>query len=1356
MSPHALAAKKTRKRRTAIANNIRSIFKIPNAGKSSSDDASDASLNPNDFSDLDNSSSNNSDDKPKRRSSDTALLYEAQATGLITEPQDKPARVSGGIIGKLFKSKKKQAGQAEAEDRPKRRASESELGVKAKNESSDTEGKSNEKIPKSRGSGSSASLRVERKLGKETDDGPIEKGSKSRGSGSSASLRVERKLGKEIDDGAIEKGSKSRGSGSSASLRGERKLGEENDGSNEKSSKSRGSGTSVGLRGERKLGKETINSSAVASDKTKKKSRDIDDKPKRRGSAGALTYKGSRETRSERGADDSSTSGAPKPKRNAGMGKDDSLRSIRSAGASKPKKKRTLVSSSAKSSKDGDNTTTTKKKMSSRSSGRSRILSDSVSSKDAKNNMLKTTTSDSSASSRESKSENSERSPKSPGALSSKGPGKRNVKSLRAERKIGDESEKKTRGNSVGRINKDKFRKKKLKQERRRSVGNNDALNNGLAVSMPATTTSGGTLGNSLATLSLNDADPSSSTQQRVFAGDAPIAAENDGFTSISKTIKASSMSVNRAKEDSADAVAKPDFTKRTPLRRRSSLSSMALTRPDLMQKPVRRSSFGDEEDIQVKEEEVSESTLRTENQQNRGRQTSTKFTNKHVAFTEDETGSRWNTQIAERSDAEPVRQLRRALSTKEKEVLKEDLLFNKLEVVRLRQSLSDALDKAIKYSESHRQERKEFAKSTTELLQLKMEHQKTVEERRRLKTDLDFYKESLDQKDEKIDSLTGAVDSQLDKVEILEEELEHAEDDLFKMEDQIREFEEAFPGIIEGGPAKARISMRNIADDMERKLEENTRHRRLEERQEILDLKEQELESKERELRLATEKDGARRQGEVEDRALQDDRVNNMLKELSDANKSLIKDLVEEKEKASAQLRRNDRAQDTLLREIDIMKDKCQVIQTQVDSNAEEHHLVIKGSNKKLQGLIDENSELMEKLERQKEHSESEDDVEEQLKEKDTEISDLNTDIEDLQEELTKLKKEKKKGATEGGSDLVRKLSSLKKANLSLKEQLEAEQDKSTNSLQDESDVIATLKTKLSRQQLDLESSKSVNAKILESESRLKDKLATSQALRDSESDRMQEAIDKLLLEKKTLEEEMKDGRTRTAVSLKTKDDTIAELQAQITGLKGAMNYNSSATIELESQKSRFESLQVELNTAKARNTLLEGGMEELQAAKRELQSKSLTFTGEQKADLETLKAEVDEWKSKTSYLQGKMEDSASQVADWKRRAQEWEKEAAEWESVATGAQHGLTSTAPSQSAYLSAASTGKKKEEPGKWGGLSNMFSRHSDHPRNASNSKLDEDEERVEMLETQNSALKETLTKLQSQLAEKNGEE
>jgi hypothetical protein len=72
--------------------------------------------------------------------------------------------------------------------------------------------------------------------------------------------------------------------------------------------------------------------------------------------------------------------------------------------------------------------------------------------------------------------------------------------------------------------------------------------------------------------------------------------------------------------------------------------------------------------------------------------------------------------------------------ASQEMEMLKSDLLFNKLEVVRLLQSL----DSAIKDSESQRQGRKDFAKATTELMQLKMEQQQAVEEQRRLRADQD------------------------------------------------------------------------------------------------------------------------------------------------------------------------------------------------------------------------------------------------------------------------------------------------------------------------------------------------------------------------------------------------------------------------------------------------------------------------------------------------------------------------------------------------------------------------------------------------------------------------------------------
>jgi hypothetical protein len=601
--PHALAARKKTKRRTAIADNK------PNTGKSSPVDASDTgpvgSFDLNDFSGHDVSAAA---ETPKRTNSEAALICEAQVKGPRMKPKDRPTRrMSGSAIGKMFKSKKKPAEAeisangdkpkrrksdtaaiyeaqskgliSEAQDKPTRRMSGSGIGklFRSKKKRAEVEVSTDAGKPKRRDSKTAVIYKAKRRI-HEPQDKPARSmfggviGKLFRSKKTPAEAEAEDKPKRRVSESALSKSTKTKNE--SCDTEGK---------SNQKSSKSRGSGSSVSCRGERKLGKGTDDGSTVASEKKNKESPDTDDKPKRKGYAGAVTNKGSKESRSERGTDDSSTVRAPKPERDAGMGKDGSVRSPKS------KRKNNVGSSTgkdakSKSSKDGNNTTTTKKK-SSKNSDKSKSLSDSVSSKDAKKDKLKATTLSGIAITKESKSEASEHAPKAPVALSSNAPGKKKVKSRRAERKIDEESEKRTRGNSLGAVNKDKIRKKKKKkkQERRRSFGGKESSLDGLGASampdlmgMEAFNTDGEALG----TTSLNDA-PS---------------------------------------------------------------------------------------------------------------------------------------------------------TTQENEMFESDLSFNKLEIVRLRQSL----DKAIKDSESQRQERKEFDEATTELIQLRIEHQKAVEERRRLKIDLD------------------------------------------------------------------------------------------------------------------------------------------------------------------------------------------------------------------------------------------------------------------------------------------------------------------------------------------------------------------------------------------------------------------------------------------------------------------------------------------------------------------------------------------------------------------------------------------------------------------------------------------
>jgi hypothetical protein len=121
--------------------------------------------------------------------------------------------------------------------------------------------------------------------------------------------------------------------------------------------------------------------------------------------------------------------------------------------------------------------------------------------------------------------------------------------------------------------------------------------------------------------------------------------------------------------------------------------------------------------------------------------------------------GSEASDILSSTNAAGNARGVRQAPSAQEKEELQKDLLYNKLEVVRLRQNLSEATDKAVKLSENQQKDRCQFAKDTAELYQLRMlDHVKSATEKRRLQEDLDQHIYYLVEKDKQIDSLTEAV----------------------------------------------------------------------------------------------------------------------------------------------------------------------------------------------------------------------------------------------------------------------------------------------------------------------------------------------------------------------------------------------------------------------------------------------------------------------------------------------------------------------------------------------------------------------------------------------------------------------
>lgn len=153
------------------------------------------------------------------------------------------------------------------------------------------------------------------------------------------------------------------------------------------------------------------------------------------------------------------------------------------------------------------------------------------------------------------------------------------------------------------------------------------------------------------------------------------------------------------------------------------------------------------------------------------------------------------------------------------------------------------------------------------------------------LQCEVEEYEEAVAEKDGLIKKLTEAVDCQLDKVEYLELKLQRAEEEFCKMEDELKEMEEEIESLRTdtGNPSSSHsknedglrhsnhsvtssASLKEVADDMERRLLEDKR-KRLELRETELEQREADLYDREQEL-LDREQEMTDREQELLNRA--------------------------------------------------------------------------------------------------------------------------------------------------------------------------------------------------------------------------------------------------------------------------------------------------------------------------------------------------------------------------------------------------------------------------------------------------------------------------------------------------------
>ena len=192
----------------------------------------------------------------------------------------------------------------------------------------------------------------------------------------------------------------------------------------------------------------------------------------------------------------------------------------------------------------------------------------------------------------------------------------------------------------------------------------------------------------------------------------------------------------------------------------------------------------------------------------------------------------------------------RRKLSTfkEEKERMERELLFTKLEVVRLQENLAEAEEKAQEISGLQKEERLNFEKVSNELNRLKQGASSVGDEV--LRAEVEELKKQVAEKDQKINALNDSVEEQACKVEHLEAELKSAEEDMLNMEADMKFLENELEGL-NWKKEEQDFSNRSIesTDDMNENYAKSDIEHNLATRQAELEAWEKRLKSREQKL---------------------------------------------------------------------------------------------------------------------------------------------------------------------------------------------------------------------------------------------------------------------------------------------------------------------------------------------------------------------------------------------------------------------------------------------------------------------------------------------------------------------------
>jgi hypothetical protein len=632
---------------------------------------------------------------------------------------------------------------------------------------------------------------------------------------------------------------------------------------------------------------------------------------------------------------------------------------------------------------------------------------------------------------------------------------------------------------------------------------------------------------------------------------------------------------------------------------------------------------------------------------------------------------------------------LRRKFSSfkEEKEKMERELLFNKLEVVRMQELLSEAVEKAEELEESQKKDKLEFEKVLSNLKQQQQNGSASpissdpataaagldYEHRRKLQMEIAQLKKENYDKDLKIDALNDEIQEHVCKVEHLEEELKSAEEDMTNMQNDMQNLENELA--VKEQDEDNWLTDDDDSDKPMKKDEKTRRQHELEEWEKRLELREREL--KQQESHLASKHSSSNDLGSSKNRGMavprkishtpnddfddegsvemtQSDKTGSSLKIVPD---SMAQMAMEVKEKEMAEMRSwvlksakeldADRAlfEDSGPQKIKALTKEVETLRTTLKTEQARHEEDLR-KKEKLSHSYRKDLQVMEELYEEEKTKRKEDasywdeverDMNQQLKERNDEKKSLEFKLERTQ---------RRADTTESKLDAAR---------MDMQDQLSkiAELQKAVTEVKYAPQKDSKLEQELERLQLKNDQLRDKIAKLEEMQGNAsggsfgqqKDRGAPASPSK-SDDRKLQKELDRLQAKNDALRDRLEKyesqggGPVKTTVnSSKDNDEKIRSLQEQITFLKLDLKEKASMTDKLTASNKKLEMDLADARVKRERESeRLQDTIEELIMNRDELDEELSVFRKERDADVKRLSLSVGKHQDENEKLEAKV----------------------------------------------------------------------------------------------------------------------